>query len=306
MRAINVICGFRHRLLLLLLGGALTLLGCTPQPTEPRAVRGFIVTTVRVSTAPAGQEKASSNSATASREVFLPNIGVILIAADGQEMGPLPTDLSGRFAFNRVVPGEYRLCWKAPGYVSDCRKEPVKVTSKILHLGKVPIQVERKDNFGSLYGEVRLMDGSIPRTYDILANINAFPLVSALDKGTTLGQAPANNQGQYLLPQVPAQQFLKVRTEVDKASFERSLGATVLGSGRTYQLDIRLPNKKPSLLPLIARNAAAQRVRSPRPGDEVSLTAAPAQEQKEPLKYRWRLTPVAGTLSRTSAAQVTW
>ena len=307
MRALNVIRGFHYSLIpLALLLGGLAMPGCAPQPTEPRAVRGFIVTTVRVTSTPAGKSNPSTENSTVTREVFLPNIGVTLTNADGDEFGPLPTDLSGRFAFNRVAPGDYRLCWKAPGYISDCRKEPVKVGNKILHLGTIQIQVERKANFGSLYGEVRLMDGSIPRTYDILANINAFPLVTVLDKDVALGQAPANNQGQYLLPQVPAQQFLKVRTQVDQANFERSLGPTVLGSGRTYRLDIRLPNRRPALLPLIARNAAAQRVRSPRPGDEVNLSAEPAPSQKEPLKYRWRLAPGAGTLSSTSDPSVTW
>ena len=305
MRASSV-RSFRHRLtLVLLLMCGLVMSGCTPPPTEPRAVRGFITTTVRVTSTPAGKGNPS-NEVSVTREVFLPNIGVLLIAADGQELGPLPTDLSGRFAFSRVSPGQYRLCWKAPGYVSDCRKEPVNVANKILHLGQVPIQVERKDGHGSLYGEVRLMDGSIPRTYDILANINAFPVVSALHKDVPLAQAPANNQGQYLLPQVPTQQFLTVRTQIDQAKFDRSLGTTVLGVGRTYQLDIRLPNRRPALLPLIARDGAAQRVRSPRPGDELTLSAAPAPEQKDPLKYRWRLAPGAGTLSSASDPQVTW
>src|SRR6185436_3389359 len=123
-------------------------------------------------------------------------------------------DLSGRFTTQVKGPGFYEVCWKSAAFGSGCLK-PVSISGPFQNLSTVHIPLPGRDRV-TIYGTVRLADGTSPRAYDALANINAFPSVSLLDKaGSTLLEVPLNNHDQYVLTGiVPGNDYwLRIREE---------------------------------------------------------------------------------------------
>ncbi|MGB8509414.1 MAG: hypothetical protein WCD76_13575 [Pyrinomonadaceae bacterium] len=278
-----------------------------PAPKKlPLLVRGYIATTVA--------DRSSAQPTTAvkvkSHDVFLPGIKVFLKDAGGSgvESDTALTDLSGRFTLRAPAPGRYRVCWGGQGFTAGCSKDIYSVLKGPVHTSTVRIQAERRGKTTVVYGSVKLRDGKIPRTFEPLAGINAYARVTLTDGGgARLQEVPVNNFGEYLLPRVPVQQKISIRADIEHGFKEqRLLPEANLNNALFHPINLVIGNTPPRLEPLIPTNAGGRRVKTARPGDNVSLKADVKDPDGDPLKYKWIVSPGSGTLSADNLPAVDW
>jgi len=97
------------------------------------------------------------------------------------------------------------VCWTADGYVPGCTAKPFVLDRWAMRLPPIAIPVAKDKTSVAIWGHVQFADGSIPRTLDPFASVNAFAHVVAADpNGTELARVTVNNAGDYVLPHVPA------------------------------------------------------------------------------------------------------
>lgn len=260
-------------------------------------VRGFIVTTP---TGPTGQQLPGG-------EIYLPEITVCLKVGDtGDLVEKVRTDLSGRFSFSKQPPGRYQLCWEAAGFVSACLDEFISIESQHLHLGPLPIQIDLTETHAPVYGQVRLRDNSLPRTFEPFANVNALAQVYLRDAaGNELDRVYVNNYSDYLIPQAPVNADIWLEASLEDITTNRAIIASVLSPAVAHRTDIRFPNHRPRFDPVVA-SVDGERVRRVDPGTVVNLQAEATDADGDPLAYRWILPPGSGTLSSLSGSSVDW
>lgn len=299
-----------RRTIPLLLAGPLLALSpaCGPSaPPEPESrvspvVRGYLATSlVEIDDRTTGEGER--------REVYLPDVEVWLEnASDGERSEPVITDLSGRFQIPPQQPGRYRLCWRRDGFVGGCSNQILSVAGRPIHLSKVMISVERVPRTVTVVGEVTLSDGSLARTLEPMASINAFPRVALLDGGgSTLYEATVDNFGYYLLPQVPVEQDVVLRSTIEGLSVDQPIRKEAdLEASPLHTVDLSLRNHPPRLEPLVATRADGSRVRAAGPGDVLRLEARGADRDGDPLRLRWLVAPGSGSVSDDAAPEVEW
>lgn len=268
----------------------------------PRAkpyVRGYIVTRDL-----AGRRDLEHKRAV---YVYLPDVNVYLLDPVTRDVkSRTRTDLNGRFSFPPQPPGTYQLCWRLGGFVPGCLSKPVVVQAKPVFVGEIAISVEAREHHATVYGRVTGSDGRPVRFLEPLSNINAFVRVSALDgQGNVRATAFVNNSGEYVLPQVPTHETVRVRAEIETGSETRSVAREVLSSGTLHRVDIVMSNHAPRLEPMVVMRGG-NRVRRTDPGDVVELTAHARDADHDPIRYFWSVPSGAGTLAAPTAHETLW
>jgi cytochrome c5 len=269
----------------------------------PLFVRGYIAATVF------SRSQTLFEGSRGAHDVFLPGIKVFLRnAGTNVESGTAETDLSGRFTLRPPVPGRYRVCWKSKGFIDDCSKDIYSVSSGPVHTSTIRIEPDRREKTTVVFGNVKMKDGKIPRTFEPLAGINAFARVALLDgSGNRLQVVPVNNFGEYLLPQVPPQQKIAIRAEIESGVKEqRLLPQANLNGAPFHPINLVIGNTPPHLEPLVPTDSNGRRVKTSKPGKNVVLKANGSDADGDALKYKWIVSPGSGVLSATDHPTVTW
>jgi len=280
---------------------------CAPtSTTEPPSrvspvVRGYLVTSVESAPTIGGAEGEV-------RQVYLPDVEVWLEnAGSGEVSEPVITDLSGRFQVPPQPPGRYRLCWRRDGFVGGCSNQPISIDDRPIHLSKVAIQVAHEPRTVTVVGRVTLADGTLPRVLEPMAGINAFPRVALLVDDAVRYEATVNNFGDYLLPQVPVERDVLLRTRIEGLTHEQPIRKQAdLKASPFHTIDLRLGNRAPRLDPLVAIDGDGRRVRAAGPGDVLRLEARGEDRDDDPLRWRWLVDPGSGSLSDVEAPVVDW
>lgn len=245
-----------------------------------------------------------------ARDVYIPAVEVFLEDVTNAPAGvPDRTDLSGRFTLYAAKPGRYKICWKAPGYVPGCDAKFVSLGSTPQFVSTVRIPVARQNGFVTLTGKVMMADGSAPRMFDPLANINAYATVTLFDAGGNRKYvARVNNFGEYLLPMVPVKTDIKLRAEIEGGKLDYPiLKEAELDRDLLHLVNLRFANHPPTLEPLVPLDAnTGKRIQVAAPGSSVALKAVGHDRDGDPIKYTWQLVNGAGTLSATTGPSTTW
>ena len=236
--------------------------------------------------------------------VHIPGVEVTFTnKLDGSSRPKKNTDLSGRFSFNRVAPGDYSVCWQAEGFVSECRD--VTISAAAVHLGLITIQVTNKNGYSTVYGKVEFADRSSLRTYSEQAGLNVYAnatLVSA--KGDKLHRAYVNNFGRYLIPHVPHVPS-NIIIEIEKEHYIRTLSAEVVAQNVFLESNITLGNHQPKINTVLTFSSS-KRVRSAATNDILTVRADVSDEDGDRLDYLWLLSPGNGTISSSTDPEINW
>lgn len=251
----------------------------------PFSVNGFIV----AATNPAAEERQRITDL--ADYVFVPGVEVWLRnELTGEESPRVRTDLSGRFTFPPRKIGGYRVCWEAEGFVNGCVGPTFAVLDKHMYLGPSKIRVERHGGYKTIFGRVRFADGSLPRAFEPLANVNAFARVHALHPASDQSLASAvyvNNFGDYLLPQVWAGAPVKLEARIEAASGSSLIGG-IPASGSHQRVDLTLRNSPPQLSGLLGQ-APGNRRWTANPNDAVDVSALAEDPDGDTVRYQWIL-----------------
>src|ERR1700682_3042926 len=267
-------------------------------------VRGFVVTDV----APGATAVTfvAANVKSRPRVVYVPGAVVVLRKASGVGPNLLPavrTDLSGRFTL-RGVRGDdrYLICVTAPGFDPACRG--VTVGGAGTYLGLFPIAPHRTKGQATLWGRVRMLDGTAPRTLDGLANINAFARVTATAAGgRPFAGAYVDNFGEYVIPAVPGHAAVTLTATVENGLGKLAIQpAAALGDTPVSRIDLTIRNHRPMLTPILPFDGAGNRVGVARPGEKVILRARAVDDDGDVLKYSWQV--VGGAINPASGQNV--
>lgn len=260
---------------------------------EPVMVRGYIAVDVGGMDVTGGRRGAE--------EIHLPSIEVMLREAGTGVTSPASiTDLSGRFTTQVKNPGNYEICWKGAGFGSGCLKA-VAISGRFQNLSTVLIPLP-PGNTVAIYGNVRRADGTSPRAYDALANINSFVTVSLLDKGgATLLEVPLNEHDEYVLTGVMPGDSYWVRVEQEKYEARQRM-QTAFGMSQRH--DLTIANSAPELEPLVAKDASGVRVGVAAPGSTVELQTRISDRDGDPISYLWRVSD--GSLSSATDPNPRW
>jgi K319L-like, PKD domain len=264
-------------------------------PPERLGVEGFLV----VKGATLGKDVRLGRSHT----LFVPGVTVRLRRGTIPIGKPVRTDLSGRFVFPPQRAGRYRACWQARGFVSGCTK-PFPLALKYAYLGLLRINPQQLVHSATFFGTVRMADGSVPRTYQPLENVNAFAIVRAdvRARASARPHAYVNNFGEYILPGVPATKPIRLRAVIEAAA---STAVVAAPAPALKRIDFTLKNRRPHITGVTA-SAPGGKHWTAAPGDTITLTARASDPDGDPLRYRWTLPdsssvlPAAGTPTATA------
>lgn len=271
----------------------------------PRMIRGFMAAIVDLKLS--DTTKAASFFPT--REVYLPGATVFARnLIDNTDSDPVRTDLSGRFTVWVKHEGRYLICWKADGFRSECSQHVVSVNGiSHAYAGTQHIRAERRDGFSLVYGDVRMLDGSLPRSLDPLLNLNAFASVSAMDSaGNATSKGLVNNFGQYVLPLTSNRGDITLRAAT--ASFSTDLKVSQqanLAGSAIHKIDLTIGDTPPRLEPVIAMRAG-KRVRVAAPGSTVDISTSATDREGDSVKLTWQVSAGSGTLGATTGPATTW
>jgi hypothetical protein len=261
-------------------------------------VRGFIVAGV-------GGKSELGDKAPPREDFYLPGVRVFL--RDSQtntDTHTVTTDLSGRFTIRVTNPSKYRVCWEAKAIPPGCSRDIIGVTRPFENVGTIRIPLPQEKGSVAVYGQVSQADGSSPRFFEPLANINALAKVTLLDGGgNEVYEVAVNNYDQYLLPLVPLSKpgQLRVRQEKYERAQPFRLGNA---SVPTQKIDLVILNTPPKIDPLVALDANKQRVSNAALGATVNLNLRASDRDKDNLGFLWQVS--GGTLSSATDAEPKW
>ena len=239
-----------------------------PKSSGSNLVRGYLAAAV-------GRSGKAESGGLYSRtiedkDIYLPGVTVYLEnPKTGKRSVPARTDLSGRFTLYAPYEGRYRICWKSKVYDSGCTADFVSAGSAPQFVSTVNIQVPPKKGYVAVIGHVTTADGSLPRTFDPLMNINAFATVGLDDeKGNLIADAYVNNFGDYLLPYVPVKQKIKLNASIESAKFTQEIWPEAqIEVAPLHQVNLKFENNRPQLDPLVAFDSVSnRRVQNALPG----------------------------------------
>jgi len=279
-----------------------------PKGSGSNLVRGYLTAAVgRSAIAEAG---GIYSPAIEGKNIYLPGAAVYL--EDSQTVkrsDSAHTDLSGRFTLYAPDSGRYRICWKSKIYGSGCTDRFVSVGSVPQFVSAVNIRVQPKQGYVAVMGHVTTADGSIPRVFDPLMNINAFATVGLDDaKGNRVADVYVNNFGDYLVPYVPVKQKIALVASIESAKFTQEiLPEAQIEVARLHRVNLKFENHRPRLDPLVAFDAANNRhVQTAFPGSTVNIKANARDADADAVKFAWFLDPGEGQLSKTTGSSVDW
>jgi hypothetical protein len=252
--------------------------------------------------------------APASADVFLPDVEVFARnPATNETVGPVITDLSGRFTLQLKGPARYQICWKTRGFVDGCEKDLVSVSDHMENIGtvRIPRPPDNKET-AFVFGKVHFQDGSRTRFLEPLANINSFATVELLTgAGKKLDQVYVNNFDEYVLPRVPVNDEVILRATIGKGVGEQRIahtlpGPSALGLAPVHSIDLAIANTPPRVEPLVPLDSSGRRVKVAKPGAKLELLARATDADGDPLRYTWLPADGAGSLSSLSDQKVVW
>lgn len=244
------------------------------------------------------------------KAVHLPGVNVYLQdPLTGKTSDPSKTDLSGRFTLYAPNPGQYQICWKSDVYGAGCSKGLIAAGRAPQFLSTVQIDLPRRRDLVAMAGNVSTADGSSPRTFDPMLNINSFATVALEDaKGKRLTEVYVNNFGEYLLPYVPAKQNLRVLAlqEGGKGIQEISSEARLDQAG-AHRVNLRLENHRPFVEPVTAVDAATGKpVQNAPVGGVIKLAARATDKDGDTLEYVWFAGEGQGALTQRIGTTNEW
>ncbi len=265
---------------------ALSVGNAQPAPSGTKQVVGFLVLT--------------PPRAPGVDPIYVPGVTVQLQALPGETLVATElTDLSGRFRFSKVKPGRYHVCWAKPGIVRQCGK--VFSVGKIhLHLSRIAMSANTKDKTRTLFGKVRLADGSIPRTFEPMFGINAFATVQARDaNGKLLRRSFVNNYGVYVLPGVTISRGLKISSTIEAADITQVVPSA---AGLSQRLNLTFKQHAPTISGLMGTTPQGRHW-SALANSTVDVELKAADTDGHSLRYWWLL-PDGGTRLNTTDAKL--
>ena len=230
---------------------------------------------------------AASNGAATRLHVYVPNVvGELRRLRGDRRIVRRRSDLSGRFEFVSVVPDVYQFCWKAPRFVTGCTNK-FTVGNTDYFLKTVMLVATHPAGSTTFFGRVRLKDGSNPRTFEPMANVNAFASVVAIGaRGGRVSEAVhVNNYGQYVLPAIPVAKATALRVSIEAARATIPIGSTSPPPARRL-IDLTLPNSRPRIAGLVG-DGGSDRHWTALPGSSVKVQARTRDADGDPVKVRW-------------------
>src|SRR5579859_328780 len=188
------------------------------------------------------------------KEIFLPGVEVYLEDPQNNKTSNLEkTDLSGRFTLSAPEPGRYRICWKSDVYGTDCTPVFVSAGTAPQFVSTVNVKVPQKNGYVAVMGHVTTADGSLPRMFDPLLNINAFATVGLDENNNRIADVYVNNFGDYLLPYVPIKQKIQVTASIESAKFTQEIWPEAqIEAAPLNQVNLKIENNRPRLDSLVA------------------------------------------------------
>jgi hypothetical protein len=279
-----------------------------PQRTQILIVRGYI-------TAAAGFDKPADIDShvvptrARSKDVYLPGVNVYLQdAANGKTSKEAKTDLSGRFTLYAPQVGRYHLCWRSDVYGKGCDSAFISVSGEPQFVSAVRIPLPARSGFVGMIGHVTTADGTIPRTFDPMLNINSFATVSLEDKkGNQLAQVYVNNYGDYLMPYVPVKQEVNLTAAVESEKYAQQIRPEAQIEAASFsRVNVRFGNHRPELQPLIAADGSNKRVQNTAPGSKVFLHANARDLDGDPVSYAWFVGEGQGKILQSNGSKMEW
>ncbi|HEV2805766.1 MAG TPA: carboxypeptidase-like regulatory domain-containing protein [Chthoniobacterales bacterium] len=276
--------------------------------TGSNLVRGYLAVAVGPSTK--GESAGIPSRTIKDKQIYLPGITVYLEEQkSGKRSASVRTDLSGRFTLFAPVAARYRLCWESKIFGSGHTSDFITAGSAPQFLSTVNISIPPRKGFVAIVGEVSSADGSLPRTFEPLLNINAFASVGFEDEtGNRGAEVYVNNFGDYLLPYVPIDQRLKLTARIESAKFEQEIWPEAqLGVASVHQVNLRFENHRPRLNPMVAFDlATSRRVQNVVPAATVKLQAGAVDKDGDAVQFAWFVDPSAGQLSQSTGSDAEW
>jgi hypothetical protein len=238
-------------------------------------------------------------------DIYLPDVLVTLRNPEtGDVTDPVRTDLSGRFTTRAALKARYEICYEAKGFDPGCTGTFVSADRRYRSIGTVAIPLPQGRGFVAVFGDVKLADGSVPRALEPTFNVNAFATISLLDaRGNLRHAAAVNNDGLYVLPQVPLMRRLLLRVREEGYTHDQPMQLGNAGFP-VQRIDLVMLNAPPRIQPLAAQDDRGERVGNARGGSTVALLARVDDPDGDGLEFRWQVT--GGTLSDPTALEPKW
>ena len=254
-------------------------------------------------TAPAPTLQAPPSSVTGSvifrmpggDRIFVTDFPVKLQGGSGTPS--VKSDIVGRYRFEGVAPGKYKVCWEAPGWASGCSEE-VEVSqgeSAYPH----PLELKAANANSVAFGSVRLADGTAPTLIDRATGTATVPSIEVLDAGgKTLTTGRTNADGHYAIGVAGAVASVRAAIGATRTA-PRALEAPGVAADRRLILE----NSRPRVTGVELRKGDA-RAASVSPSDTVTLHPTVADPDGDTLTYEWHA--VAGTITTAADGSATW
>lgn len=300
----------------LIVSGLFTYRYVSAQPVKrplENIVRGYlaIVPGARTTGAAASNIEATAMVANAKQKaIFIP--GVYLYLKDpqtGKTSDKGRTDLSGRFTLYAPQAGQYQLCWKSDVYGAGCLQKLIAAGREPQFLSTVKIGLPPRDNFVAIFGKVDAQDGSSPRTFEPMLNINSFARVGLEDeKGKALAEVYVNNFGEYLVPYVPAKSNVRLVGLQENSKVVQDISAEArLFQANLHQVNLRFDNHRPSVEPIAGVDTATgKRVQNAAVGAVIKLAARGRDKDGDTLDYVWFVGEGHGKLAQKTGTTNEW
>jgi cytochrome c5 len=230
-----------------------------------------------------------------AKQIRLPHASVFLVRQSDRNtaLGSALTDLSGRFLLKTQASGIFMLCVQADGFQRLCAQKTFTLSAAPAYAYgtfELPAPAD-SDTSAIAYGTVSLQDGSVPRGFDPIVDVNSYATVELnTDKAKGIYKAYVNNFGEFVVPRVPIKEDFTLRAQIDKASAERGVAGpqalAELQARHAYEFGIVLLNSPPRLRSVTAMQNG-KRVQIAAPGSTVTLNAVADDHNGNKLIYRW-------------------
>jgi hypothetical protein len=270
-------------------------------------VRGYIAATAGNS--PQAEQSGLYSRFVPAKDIYLPGVEIYLEDPTlGQLSKPSKTDLSGRFTVFAPAKGRYRICWKSPVYGNGCDGTFISAGGSPQFVSAVRIRIPRRADQTAVMGHVTTADGTVPRLFDPLMNINAFATLGLEDaRGNRLASVYVNNFGDYLLPYVPAKQNVKLTARIESGSLTQELRPEAqIEAAQLLRINLKFTNNRPQLDPPLIFDSTGKRVQNAAPGSVLVARANARDRDGDPINYAWFPGEGAGQLSAMTGPNVQW
>jgi len=231
----------------------------------------------------------------------VPDVTIRLVSLDdGSDVARTTTDLYGTYHFPSQGPGEFGLCWEAPGFPGEC-VPPVTVAGDDVTVQPLRIQPAP----GVIFGRATLHGGEACHYFDPARDVHVWTVVALeASDGTPVG-APvrANAMGEYVLAGTPTTGRFRIAARCEAGVTEALLVDP--GEAAPRRSDLVFANARPILAGIEAR-VDGRGVRVAAPGATVDVVALASDADGDELRHSWFTTPGSGTVVSTEGALARW